>query len=92
VHNSYYRPSSDWLTIYIHIEDGKRIQEAFEDKSPGGLKVLLSSPRWERRLLRFLDLSGVSKIVENGVDEEERSGNVGGVRYDNAFGTRVSRQ
>jgi len=44
-----------------------------DDKSPGGLKVLLSSPRWERRLLRFLELSGVGRIVEDGVDEERRA-------------------
>jgi len=43
-----------------------------EDKSPGGLEVLLSSPRWERRLLRSLELSGVGKIVEDGIDEEQR--------------------
>jgi len=43
-----------------------------EDKSPGGLKVLLSSPRWERQLLKFLELSGVDRIVEDGANEEER--------------------
>jgi hypothetical protein len=31
-------------------------------------KVLLSNPRWERRLLKFLGLSGV---MDDGVDEEE---------------------
>jgi len=41
-----------------------------EDKFPGGLKVLLSSLRWERRLLRFLELSGVGRIVESGADKE----------------------
>jgi len=40
-----------------------------EDKYPGVLKVLLSSPRWERRLLRFPELSGVGRIVEDRVDE-----------------------
>ena len=43
-----------------------------EDKFPGGLKVLLSSPRWKRRLLRFLELSRVGRTVEDGADEEER--------------------
>jgi hypothetical protein len=32
---------------------------------------LLSSPRWESRLLRFLQLSGVGRFVEGGVDEDE---------------------
>ena len=45
----------------------KARQTAFESKSPGCLKVLFSSPRWERRLLRFLELSGVGKTVEDAV-------------------------
>jgi len=28
-------------------------------------------PRWERRLLRFLELSGVGRVMDGGVDEEE---------------------
>jgi hypothetical protein len=34
-------------------------EEAWEGKDPGSVRVLLSNPRWERRLLRFV------------VDEEE---------------------
>jgi hypothetical protein len=33
--------------------------EAWEGRNPGGIRVLLSNPRWESRLLRFLELSGV---------------------------------
>jgi len=33
---------------------------------------VLSSPRWERRLLKFLELSGVGRVVEDGADEEVR--------------------
>ena len=33
-------------------------EEAWERKDPGSIRVLLSNPRWERRLLRFLKLSG----------------------------------
>jgi hypothetical protein len=33
--------------------------------------MLLNNPRWERRLLRFLELSGVGKVVEDGTDVEE---------------------
>jgi len=29
----------------------------------------MSNPRWEKRLLRFLELFGVGRIAENGVDE-----------------------
>jgi hypothetical protein len=43
--------------------------EAWERRNPGGVRVLLSSPRWESRLLRFLELFGVGRFVEGGVDE-----------------------
>jgi hypothetical protein len=33
--------------------------------------VLLNNTRWERRLLRFLYLSGVGRVVEDGTDVEE---------------------
>jgi len=41
-------------------------------RGPGSLRVLLMSPRWESRLLRFLELPGVGRVVENGEDKEER--------------------
>jgi hypothetical protein len=44
--------------------EARRVAWELEDKSLGSLKVLLSSPRWELRLLKFLELSGVGKIVE----------------------------
>jgi len=39
-------------------------------RDPGSIRVLLSNLRWERRLLRCLELSGVGRMVGNGVDEE----------------------
>jgi hypothetical protein len=39
---------------------------AWEGKDPGGVRVLLANPRWEKRPLRFLELSGVR--VVDGVD------------------------
>jgi hypothetical protein len=33
--------------------------------------VLLLNPRWEGRLLRFLELSGVERFVEGGIDVDE---------------------
>jgi len=45
--------------------------EAWEGRDPGSIKVLLSNPRWEGRLLRYLELSGVGRTVEGGQDEEE---------------------
>jgi len=46
-------------------------REAWENKDPGGVRVLLSNPRWERRLLRFLEFSGVGRVMDDGVGEEE---------------------
>jgi hypothetical protein len=46
-------------------------EEAWESKDPGSIRVLLSNPRWERRLLRFLELSGVGRVMDDGADEEE---------------------
>jgi hypothetical protein len=37
---------------------------------PGGVRVLLANPRWERRLVRFLELSGVGRTMADGTDEE----------------------
>jgi len=31
----------------------------------------LNKSRWERLLLRFLELSGVGRVMEDGTDEEE---------------------
>jgi len=44
---------------------------AWEGRNPGGIQVLLSNPRWERRLLRFLELSGLGRTIEGGLDVEE---------------------
>jgi hypothetical protein len=32
--------------------------------------VLLANPRWERRLVKFLELSGVGRTMTDGTDEE----------------------
>jgi hypothetical protein len=45
--------------------------EAWEGRDPGSIRVLLSNPRWEMRLLRFLELSGLGRTVEGGLDVEE---------------------
>jgi hypothetical protein len=33
--------------------------------------MLFANPRWERRFLHFLDLSGVGRVMDDGEDEEE---------------------
>jgi len=43
---------------------------AWERKNPGGVRVLLANPRWERRFVRFLELSGVGRTMADGTDEE----------------------
>jgi hypothetical protein len=45
--------------------------EAWEGRNPGSIGVLLSSPRWEGWLLRYLELSGVGRLVEGGIEEDE---------------------
>jgi len=48
--------------------------EAWEGRDPKSIRVLLVSPRWERRLLKFLELSGAGRVVADGTDvEEERA-------------------
>jgi len=44
--------------------------EVWEGKNPGGVRVLLANPRWERRLLKFLQLSSVGRVMGDGVDED----------------------
>jgi len=49
---------------------GEACVEALEEKGPGRVRVLLSNPRWERRFLRFLKLSGVGRTMADGTDED----------------------
>jgi hypothetical protein len=45
--------------------------QAWGNTNPSSIRTLLASPRWESRLLRFLELSGVGRRVEDGTDEKE---------------------
>ena len=40
-------------------------------EDPGGARVLSANPRREKRFLKFLELSGVGRVVVDGVDEDE---------------------
>ena len=44
--------------------------EAWEANDPGGIRVLLASLRWERRFLKFLELSVVGRMMADGKDED----------------------
>jgi hypothetical protein len=46
-------------------------QDVWEGVLLGSIRVLLSNPCWEKRLLHFLELSGVGRVLDNGKDEEE---------------------
>jgi len=46
-------------------------EEAWEDRDLGGIRVLLNNPRWEKRLLRFLEMSGMGRVVEDGSDKDQ---------------------
>jgi hypothetical protein len=39
-------------------------------EGPRGVRVLLANPRWERRFVKFLELSGVGRVVADGTDED----------------------
>ena len=43
--------------------------EAWEGKNPGGIRVL-ANPRWEKRFVRLLELSGVGRTIADRTDEE----------------------
>jgi hypothetical protein len=58
--------------VLLHCPNAKiRVarEEAWEGKDPGSVRVLLANPRWERHLLRFRELSGVGKVVDDGAEE-----------------------
>jgi hypothetical protein len=44
--------------------------EAWEGRNPWSVRRLLADPRWEKRFVRFLELSGVGRTVADGTDEE----------------------
>ena len=52
--------------------------EVWEGKDPGSIRVLLNNPRWERRLLRFLELSRVGELVGDEDVEEARAARLDG--------------
>jgi hypothetical protein len=59
--------------ILLHCPNAKlqgARMEAWEGKDPGGVRVLLASPRWERRFVKFLELSGVGRVMADGTDED----------------------
>ena len=43
---------------------------AWEGKDLGSIRVLQTNPRWKRRFLKFLELSGVVRVVVDGTDVE----------------------
>jgi hypothetical protein len=65
-------------------------RQSWGNTPPSGIKALLANPRWESRLLHFLELSGVGRIVQDGSCEDESWG----VRMDNwvAWDNRRSRE
>jgi hypothetical protein len=39
-------------------------------EDPGGVRVLLSNPRWQRCLVEFVELSGVGRVMADWTDED----------------------
>jgi hypothetical protein len=42
----------------------------WEGKDPGGFRVLPANPKWERRFVKFLELSWVGRTMADGMDED----------------------
>ena len=57
-----YRPNARLGTARVELWEGKGL---------GGVRVLLTSPRWEKRSLRFPELSGAGIVVAHGTNEDE---------------------
>jgi hypothetical protein len=45
--------------------------------NPGGVRVLLANPRWERRFVKFLELSRVERVIADRTDEDSADRRVG---------------
>jgi len=59
--------------VLLHCPNEKLVaarEETWEGKNPGGVRVLLANARWERRFVRFLELSGVGRTMADGTDED----------------------
>jgi hypothetical protein len=48
-------------------------QEAWEGHRPASIYTLLASPRWEARLLWFIKLSRIGRVVDREGEEERRA-------------------
>jgi hypothetical protein len=60
--------------VLLHCTNGRLAaarREAWGGVVLSGVRMLLASSRWERRLLHFLELSGIGRVMESGEDEEE---------------------
>ena len=58
--------------VLLHCKNPKLMAarlEPREGKNPGGVRASVN-PRWERRFVRFLELSRVGRTMKDGTDEE----------------------
>jgi hypothetical protein len=53
------------LTALQWLAEARRV--VWEGREPGNLRILLMCPKWEDRLLRFLEFSGVGRVRGRGV-------------------------
>jgi len=44
--------------------------EAWGGKNPGGVRILLANPGWERRFVRFVESTCVGRNMADGTDED----------------------
>jgi hypothetical protein len=68
--------------VFLHCPNARlraAREEAWEGKTPRGVRVLLANSRWERRMARFLELSWVGRVMADGWSVCRENGRVGGM-------------
>jgi hypothetical protein len=57
--------------VLLHCPNPRLRAARAEAKDPRGVRVMLVNPRWEQRFVKFLELSGVGRVVADGTDEDQ---------------------
>jgi len=66
----------------------EKLRGARKEAWEGSIRVLLSNPRWERLLVKFLELSGVGRVSRDG-QKEWTAGSRGKRRREWKYGERA---
>jgi hypothetical protein len=78
--------------VLLHCSNARIVaarQEALGNTHTGSIRVLLSYPCWEKRLLNFLDLSGVGRIMGRRRNPSHEDGRVDYLGCEGGHGQRA---